>query len=102
MKQYRECVYCDKSFESEKEPFRHKVKIRVFYDWTLDSFVPPRRDASVGKIEWLTDEFQKVGYNFEVTMNPNFKFKHPFFMMVAGPSRSGKTHWVMNLLKAKK
>ena len=29
----------------------------------------------------------------------DFQFKHPFCMMVAGPSRSGKTHWVANLLK---
>ena len=100
-KQYRECVYCDKAFESEKELFRHKAKFHGFYDWTRDSFVPPRTDVSVDKNELLTDEFQKVGDNFEVTMNPNFKFKHPFCMMVAGPSRSGKTHWVMNLLKAK-
>ena len=28
-------------------------------------------------------------------------FKHPFCMMVAGPSRFGKTHWVVTLLKAK-
>ena len=28
-----------------------------------------------------------------------FKFKHPFCMMVCGPSRSGKTHWVARLLK---
>ena len=28
-----------------------------------------------------------------------FKFKHPFCMLVAGPSRSGKTQWVVKLLK---
>ena len=28
-----------------------------------------------------------------------FKFKHPFCMMVTGPSRSGKTHWVLRLLQ---
>ena len=28
-----------------------------------------------------------------------FKFKHPFCMMVAGPSRSGKTQWVVQLLQ---
>ena len=28
-----------------------------------------------------------------------FKFQHPFCMLVAGPSRSGKTQWTMKLLK---
>ena len=27
-----------------------------------------------------------------------FVFEHPFSMIVAGPSRSGKTHWLINLL----
>ena len=27
-----------------------------------------------------------------------YYFKHPFRMIVAGPSRSGKTHWVIKLL----
>ena len=31
-----------------------------------------------------------------------FKFKHPFCMMVAGPSRSGKTQWVVKLLKERR
>ena len=56
-------IYCDKAFESEKELFRHKAKIHGFYDWTRDSFVPPRTDASVVKNELLTDEFQKVDHN---------------------------------------
>ena len=28
-----------------------------------------------------------------------FKFKHPFCMLVADPSRSGKTQWAVKLLK---
>ena len=31
----------------------------------------------------------------------NFKFLHPFCMMVAGPSRSGKTQWTVKLLSEK-
>ena len=31
-----------------------------------------------------------------------FKFKHRFCMMVAGPSRSGKTQWVVRLLKERR
>ena len=30
-----------------------------------------------------------------------YQFKHPFCMMVAGPSRSGKTYWVAKLLMTK-
>jgi hypothetical protein len=39
--------------------------------------------------------------HFDVTTNESFKFKHPFCMMVAGPSRSGKTQWVIDLLREK-
>ena len=31
-----------------------------------------------------------------------FKFKHPFCMMVTGPSRSGKTQWVLRLLQQRR
>ena len=37
--------------------------------------------------------------NYTPTLVYDFKFKHPFCMMVAGPSRSGKTHWVAKLIK---
>ena len=32
------------------------------------------------------------------TSSNSFIFKHPFSMIVAGPSRCGKTYWVINLL----
>jgi len=32
------------------------------------------------------------------TASNSFVFAHPFSMIVAGPSRSGKTYWVINLL----
>ena len=32
------------------------------------------------------------------TASNSFVFGHPFSMIVAGPSRSGKTYWVINLL----
>ena len=31
-----------------------------------------------------------------------FRFQHPFCMMLAGPSRSGKTQWVVHLLKERR
>ena len=37
--------------------------------------------------------------NYMPTQVREFKFKHPFCMMVCGPSRSGKTKWVAKLLK---
>jgi hypothetical protein len=37
--------------------------------------------------------------NYKPTQVHEFKFKHPFCMMVCGPSRSGKTKWVAKLLK---
>ena len=34
-----------------------------------------------------------------ITEDLEFKFKHPFCMMVCAPSRSGKTYWVAKLLE---
>ena len=35
---------------------------------------------------------------FSSIVKDTFIFKHPFSMIVSGPSRSGKTYWVINLL----
>ena len=37
-----------------------------------------------------------------VSSSHPFKFKHPFCMMVTGPSRSGKTQWVLRLLQQRR
>ena len=34
----------------------------------------------------------------EDRVGEKLEFEHPFSMIVAGPSRSGKTHWVIDLL----
>ena len=42
------------------------------------------------------------GHQALATRSQPFKFKHPFCMMVAGPSQSGKTQWVVRLLKERR
>lgn len=36
--------------------------------------------------------------DFPAIVKGNFIFNHPFSMIVAGPSRCGKTYWIINLL----
>ena len=50
----------------------------------------------------LTFEDQQVANPAAYTKAQPFKFKHPFCMLVAGPSRSGKTQWVVRLLRQRR
>ena len=110
---YRECLHCERIFENESQLFDHVRKSHGFYDGVRNVFIPPtsgkhsmkktqkKSDGGSKRSDLLTKEFKKIGESFKATTNPNFKFKHPFCMMIAGPSRSGKTQWTMNLLRAK-
>ena len=102
---YRECLHCDNIFKNESLLFDHVRKNHGFYDGLRNVFIPPnsrKQSRDQKKIDKPpTNEFKMIGKSFKASTNPNFKFKHPFCMMIAGPSRSGKTQWVMNLLRQK-
>ena len=73
-------------------PFRHKcfVCLKPFYtnlelQKHIDHVHPPSNN----------EEFPSMVTN---TASNSFVFGHPFSMIVAGPSKSGKTYWVINLL----
>ena len=73
-------------------PFRHKcfVCLKPFYtnlelQKHIEHVHPPSN----------SEEFPSMLAN---TDSNSFVFDHPFSMIVAGPSRSGKTYWVINLL----
>jgi hypothetical protein len=101
-------------FKTRADLFEHVKEQHGYYDGARDVFVPPRskeltkslhrdqRKQSREENELLTKKFPRIGENFEMALNKDFRFKHPFCMMVAGPSRSGKTHWVMNLLRERR
>ena len=37
----------------------------------------------------------------EINLEPNaFKFKSPFALAISGPSQSGKSHFILNLLRS--
>ena len=55
------------------------------------------REKINSKIGGLKTESVREKMNQNVT--DNFKFKHPFCMMICAPSRSGKTYWVAKLLE---
>ena len=46
----------------------------------------------------LHDDSRNVLPVSEDRVGEKLEFEHPFSMIVAGPSRSGKTHWVIDLL----
>lgn len=46
-----------------------------------------------------TFESQQAAKPSSIVRMQSFKFKHLFCMLVAGPSRSGKPHWVVGLLR---
>ena len=52
-----------------------------------------RRSNAISDVNFIDSR------NYKPTQQRDFKFKHPFCMMVCGPSRSGKTKWVVKLLK---
>ena len=75
-----QCFVCLKPFYSKTE-----------LDYHVKNLHPPPAfsDAS--------DMFPGMLRTNEEVCN-QFVFEHPFSMIVAGPSRSGKTHWLIDLL----
>ena len=71
------CFICLKPFYTKSMLINH---INVVHTSTANSGIDP---------------YPKM--NSEGTPKP-FVFEHPFSMIVAGPSRSGKTYWVIDLL----
>ncbi len=72
-----ECFVCKKLFPTQDE-----LKVHVDQEHS-----PPCHAAQ-----------QLPGTVSEDIVCKQLKFAHPFSMIVAGPSRSGKTHWVIDLL----
>ena len=78
------------STSHKSSPYRHTcfVCLKPFYTSAeLHKHMRLVHDASDSKDE----EFPEI-------VKGDFVFKHPFSMIVAGPSRCGKTYWVVNLL----
>ena len=72
-------------------PFRHKcfVCLKPF-------FTNIELQKHIKLVHYTEDnEFSTMVEN---AASNNFTFTHPFSMIVAGPSRCGKTYWVINLL----
>ena len=120
-----ECYMCDKTFNRKNIlnihlKMEHGVVMRD-YEYSDDddnATSPPMQRASVD-LNDLTDiraheeiatpsysKWNKHPYHLfkgahSSRRNRPYQFKHPFSMMVAGPSRSGKTYWVARLLMRK-
>ena len=113
-KTLKECFKCDSVFKSDAELFKHVQENHGYHDGVRGVHVPPvskavakskkraNRKRSREESNFITDEFKKVSDRVDITKKSSFKFKHPFCMMVAGPSRSGKTQWVINLLRTRR
>ena len=119
-----ECYMCDKTFNRKNILNKHLKREHgvVMHDYEYsdddDATPPPMQRASVD-LNDLTDvraheEIATPSYSkwnehpyhvFKAAHGRRgskpYQFKHPFSMMVAGPSRSGKTYWVAKLLMTK-
>ena len=74
-------------------PFQHKcfVCLKPFYS-NIDL------QNHVKLVHSFNSEDNEFPTLLENTASNSFIFQHPFSMIVAGPSRCGKTYWVINLL----
>ena len=79
------CNICNKSYEWRKSLTRH---LRECHN----------RDKSYVSPTSMTPSKKPPGTVSEDRVGEKLEFEHPFSMIVAGPSRSGKTHWVIDLL----
>ena len=79
------CNICNKSYEWRKSLTRH---LRESHN----------RDKSCVSPTSMTPSKKPPGTVSEDRVGEKLEFEHPFSMIVAGPSRSGKTHWVIDLL----
>ena len=73
------CYVCDSAFTTQRDYDKHVKKY------------PSHKKSAVNKLKETT----------LMQSTSKVMFAHPFCMQVAGPSRSGKTHWLSRLLKAR-
>jgi hypothetical protein len=111
-----ECYMCDEHF-SQKNALNNHLKAKhdvVLHDYEYQDTAtkaPPLQRTLATEIhdETLVPSYSQwneephdlfKGVHSSSRTSP-YQFKHPFCMMVAGPSRSGKTFWVTKLLMTK-
>ena len=63
--------------------------------------IKPDTDEVPSYSKWDVKPYDVFKGVHSSTKSSPYQFKHPFCMMVAGPSRSGKTQWVTKLLMTK-
>ena len=120
-----DCDQCGKSYKWKDSLIRHKktehgqipAKVRKFADKDDEDFEPLTRSNAVPD-NWNPNEEEpeslqrsdgipvttvsKRNLFSHQALAPRaqpFKFKHPFCMLVAGPTQSGKTQWTVKFLK---
>ena len=100
------CDICDKRYVWKKSLIRH-VKETHNLDKNYEHLNSEKGNTPILPPGIPDVEFRKLLENGSVeedNSKTRFVFKHPFSMMVSGPTRSGKTQWVTRLLldKAKR
>ena len=58
----------------------------------LNHSVLPKFDKLSAELQKLTKSIKRCSYKRKVSMD--IRFRHPFTCIVAGPTQTGKTHWV--------
>ena len=96
---WKECVRCGKPV-TLAEWAKHVREEHGFEDGHRDVHIMPKKDSRVPKRK--LDDWSEQSSSYVGKIGGSFKFKHPFSMIVAGPTQSGKTHWVMQLLRERR
>ena len=85
-----QCDQCQKVFSRKDSLKRHKTNVHCVE-------LPMKRKPNEGE-EKFFQPLVKANAVQEEHECVQFKLKHPFCMLVAGPSHSGKTSWTVQLL----
>ena len=93
-----QCNECDKNYQWRHDLARHKRTKHKNIAHQSSNQGPMNGVMHQQAIHRQTMNSEPL----KQTENQMFKFKHPFCMQVVGPSRSGKTEWVIKLLEQKR
>ena len=111
-KQHRTCPLCETSTLNlsdhlskthglnceERQPFLQMASEELHRSGLVRRHKRPSPDSGVSLREPVRETFGLVRRPEEPRVYPEFGFKHPFSMLVVGPTQSGKTHFVEQML----
>ena len=101
------CLKCGRMFHSQQFLDKHIKEKGYKQEYPVECFVCKKLFSTQDELHMHVDREhsppchaaqQLPGTVSDNIIGRQLKFEHPFSMIVAGPSRSGKIHWVIDLL----